>query len=76
MSRVIDGRGMLPPEPLELVLAALPTLKSGEELTVLVYCQPVPLFNALREADFVWREEVAADGTHAVSIRRPPVAAA
>jgi hypothetical protein len=70
VSRVIDGRGMLPPEPMERVLAALPTLGVDEELTVLVFCQPIPLFNALREANFVWREEVAEDGTHAVSIRR------
>lgn len=69
MSRVIDGRGMVPPEPLEMALAALPSLELGAELTVLVYCQPHPLFAALREAGFAWREAVRADGTHEVCIR-------
>ena len=75
MSRVIDGRGMVPPEPLELALAALPALGEGEQLTVLVYCQPHPLFAALSEAGFQWTEEVAADGTHAVHIRRASIVA-
>lgn len=69
MSHVIDGRGMLPPEPLELVLAALPGLEPGAELTVMVYCQPHPLFSALFEAGFVWEEDIEADGTHRVRIR-------
>ena len=34
--RVIDGRGMEPPEPLEATLAALDTLPAGEELTLLL----------------------------------------
>ncbi len=70
MPRVIDGRGMMPPEPLELALAALPELGENESMTVLVYCQPHPLFAALQEAGFTWQEEVGADGTHAVHIRR------
>lgn len=69
MSLMIDGRGMLPPEPLELVLEALPGLEQGTELTVMVYCKPYPLFSALHEAGFVWEEDVGADGTHMVRIR-------
>lgn len=67
---MIDGRGMVPPEPLELALAALPQLGSDEELTVLVYCQPHPLFEVLRTAGFCWQETIEPDGTHAVRIRR------
>ena len=37
--RVIDGRELQPPEPLELALAALDTLPDGEELELLLYCQ-------------------------------------
>lgn len=70
-SRVIDGRELQPPEPLELALAALDTLSQGEELELLLYCQPRPLFQILQKNGFAWREETHADGTHAIHIWRP-----
>ncbi len=72
-TKLIDGRDMVPPEPLELALAALPALGPDEELTILLYCHPVPLFNILRADGYVWREELAEDGTHAIHIRRAGV---
>ena len=44
---VIDGREMEPPEPLERALEALDTLAEGDDLMLLLYCQPHPLFNIL-----------------------------
>lgn len=70
MPRLIDGRDMFPPEPLELTLSALPALGDDEELTLLVRCQPLPLFEALRRAGFSWHEALHYDGTHEVRIRR------
>ena len=35
--RVIDGRGLMPPEPMELTLTALDTLPDGEELLLPLY---------------------------------------
>jgi uncharacterized protein (DUF2249 family) len=67
---LIDGRDLQPPEPLEKALAALDDLGSGEELCLLLYCQPHPLFNILRRSGFVWQETIAADGTHEILIRR------
>ncbi len=67
--QVIDGRELQPPEPLELTLAALDTLPADGELVLLVYCHPAPLFNVLRNNDFVWQETVRDDGTHEISIR-------
>lgn len=72
MTRVIDGRDLQPPEPLELALAALDTLPDGEELTLLLYCQPNPLFAILRRNGYIWREEILADGTHDIRIRKAP----
>lgn len=72
MSQVIDGRDLQPPEPLELALAALDTLADGEELTLLLYCQPKPLFGILQRNGYAWREEVLADGTHEIRIRKAP----
>lgn len=68
-TRVIDGREMQPPEPLERTLEALDTLPYGEELLLLLYCHPLPLFNILRNHGYVWQEEILEDGTHEIRIR-------
>ncbi len=70
MPRVIDGRDMQPPEPLELALMALDTLPPDDELVMLLYCQPHPLFRILRQNGFAWTETVQADGTHEIRIRK------
>jgi uncharacterized protein (DUF2249 family) len=67
---VIDGREMQPPEPLEKTLSALDTLPPDGELLLLLYCQPHPLFNILRNNGFAWQENIADDGTHEIRIRR------
>ena len=46
-ARWIDGRGMLPPEPLELALAELGGMVPGEELVMLLNCEPLPLYAIL-----------------------------
>jgi len=66
---VVDGRDMLPPEPLEKTLAALDLLQPGGEVVLLIYCHPVPLFNILRKNGFVWTESLREDGTHEIRIR-------
>jgi uncharacterized protein (DUF2249 family) len=66
--RTIDGRDLVPPEPLELTLAALDELPAGEHLLLLVHCSPQPLFHFLRRNGFRWIEEVRADGTCAIRI--------
>jgi hypothetical protein len=68
--RVIDGRELQPPEPLELTLMALDSLAADEELLVLLYCQPHPLFDILRRNGYAWTENVQADGTHEIRIRK------
>lgn len=65
----IDGREMQPPEPLEKTLAALDELGADDELLLLVYCHPVPLFNILRNNGYAWQENVREDGTHEIRIR-------
>lgn len=74
MPRLIDGRDLLPPEPLELTLAALDGLGDGEELTLQLYCQPHPLYQILRRSGYVWRVTVWDDGTHEIRIRKAPAA--
>jgi TusA-related sulfurtransferase len=70
MNKEIDGRQLHPPEPLTLTLAALETLRDDDELRLLIYCQPNPLFEILRKTGYVWTENVWKDGTHEILIRR------
>jgi len=67
---LIDGRGMSPPEPLERTLAALATIAADEELVLLLYCQPHPLYKLLRAEGHVWQEQLLEDGTREIRIRR------
>lgn len=67
--RVIDGREMVPPEPLEATMEALDTLPQGEELTLLLNCQPHPLYQMLRRNGYIWTEEWDGNGTNVIRIR-------
>ncbi len=67
--RIIDGREMEAPEPLEATLAALDTLPAGEELVLLLNCQPHPLYQVLRNNGYCWSEEWDAEGTNVIHIR-------
>ncbi|MCX7174354.1 MAG: DUF2249 domain-containing protein [Proteobacteria bacterium] len=68
--RVIDGRDLLPPEPLELTLAALDTLESGEELLLLLHCEPHPLYAILKNNGYRYTSEQREDGTNAIRISK------
>jgi uncharacterized protein (DUF2249 family) len=70
MTTVIDGREMQPPEPLQRILEALDTLVEGDDVLLLSYCQPHPLFNILRNNGYAWSEDVRADGTRETRIRK------
>jgi hypothetical protein len=69
--RVIDGRDMEPPEPLERALAVLPTLGPGEELVMLLRCEPVPLYTVLDRNGYAHSSRHLADGSNEVRIRKP-----
>jgi len=69
-ARVIDGRDMEPPEPLELAVAALATLAPGEELVMLLRCEPLPLYAILESNGFRYRAELRADGSNEIHIHK------
>ncbi len=69
---VIDGRELQPPEPMERTLEALDTLAEGDELLLLLYCQPHPLFNILRKNGYAWSEDLRPDGTREIRIHKRP----
>ena len=70
MTRVIDGREMQPPEPMERTLEALELLPEGDELLLLLYCQPHPLFNILRSNGYSWTDTLLPEGTREIRIRK------
>ena len=72
MTMVIDGRDMQPPEPMERTLEALDELAQGEDLLLLLYCQPHPLFSVLTKNGYAWNEDVRTDGTREIRIHKLP----
>lgn len=68
--RLIDGRDLQPPEPLELALAELASLAPGEELVMLLRCEPLPLYSILDRNGFGYRSKIRPDGSNEVRIRR------
>lgn len=53
-------------------MAALDGLADGDDVLLLLYCQPHPLFNILRNNGYVWTEEVLPEGTREIRIRKAP----
>lgn len=71
--KVIDARGLLPPEPMELTLAALDELREpGDEIRLLLYREPFPLYAILQENGYAHRSESEPDGTFVIHITRAP----
>ncbi|MFA7269448.1 MAG: DUF2249 domain-containing protein [Sterolibacterium sp.] len=68
--RVIDGRDLVPPEPLELTLEALDSMGPGDELLLLVFCDPVPLYNILDRNGYRHSSRWLEDGTNEVRITK------
>jgi hypothetical protein len=69
-ARLIDGRDLQPPEPLELALAELATMAPGEELVMLLRCEPLPLYSILDKNGFGYSAKLQPDGTNEVRIRK------
>lgn len=67
---VIDGREMVPPQPLEHTMAALDDLDDDGEVLLLLYCQPHPLYTILRQNGYRWEEKPLDDGTFEIRIRK------
>ncbi|MBS0393188.1 MAG: DUF2249 domain-containing protein [Proteobacteria bacterium] len=77
MPQTIDGRGLPPPEPFELTMAALDTLAIGDELVLILNVRPQPLYRVLQRNGFRWAETAREDGAFEIRIsHRGPSGAA
>ncbi len=61
--RVIDGRGLEPPEPFVQTMEALDQLADDEQLLLLLYREPYPLYKALANNGYRHKTGYAEDGT-------------
>lgn len=68
-TQLLDARELPPPEPMQQTLAALGTLAQGDELVLLLYREPFPLYSVLAREGFTHRTELAPDGTYSIHIR-------
>ena len=68
--RILDARGLEPPEPMELTLDAIDKLAPDEQLLLLIHREPYMLYPILREWGFDHRTLLNDDGTFEVHIRR------
>jgi uncharacterized protein (DUF2249 family) len=66
--RTIDARALLPPEPMELTLAALDEIGPGQEIVLLLYREPYPLYQILQQNGFAHRTALQEDGTFEIHI--------
>jgi len=62
-ARVLDGRGLEPPEPFVRTMEALDDLPDSEQLLLLLYREPYPLYKALANNGYRHKTSYGEDGT-------------
>ena len=68
--KVIDARGLPPPQPFELAMEALCELAPGAELVLILEREPTPLYQVLERNGYTWRTtHHAEDGRVEIRIR-------
>lgn len=61
-TRVIDARGLIPPEPFERVVDALSTLEDDEHVLLILEREPLPLYRFLENNRYEWKTQSHPDG--------------
>lgn len=69
-AKVIDARGLEPPEPFVLTMEALDGLGAGETLLLRLLREPLPLYRALDLNGFAWSTAHAPEGVVEITIWR------
>jgi TusA-related sulfurtransferase len=71
---IVDARGLMPPEPLNLTLEALDTLPPDGEVILMLYREPGPLYDILRRNGYTHRTESTDSGEFHIHIRHAAAA--
>lgn len=69
-SPVLDARFLEPPEPFVQTMEMLDTLQPGEQMLLLLYREPHPLYRVLTQNGHTYATELLADGTFEILITR------
>ena len=70
--KVIDGRGLEPPEPFLLMMDALNGIGPGEAVQLILMREPFPLYQALDANGFSHQTRHVSDGTFEILSWRNP----
>ena len=70
--KIVDGRGLEPPEPFVLTMEALDALDPGHKLLLILTREPHPLYRALHKQGYAYQTEVTIQGTFEILIWRKP----
>ncbi|MCK6389725.1 MAG: DUF2249 domain-containing protein [Azonexus sp.] len=66
--RVLDARYLEPPGPFVQTMEMLDTLAPGEQMLLLLYREPHPLYRVLQQNGHRWSVELQPDGTFEILI--------
>lgn len=67
---IVDARGLLPPEPMHLTLEALDQLTPDNEVLLLIYREPTPLFDILVRNGYRYTSSCNEAGEYEIRIRQ------
>lgn len=65
---LIDGRWLMPPEPMEKVMLALDLLLPGQHIRFLLHREPFPLYGLLENRGYRYRTHLLPDGCYEIHI--------
>lgn len=67
---VVDARYLEPPEPFVQTMEMLDRLQPGEQMLLLLFREPHPLYKVLRQNGHAYASELQPDGTFEILITR------
>lgn len=65
---LVDGRWLMPPEPMEKVLLALDQLRPGQRVRFLLHREPHPLYGILENMGYRHQTHLLPDGCYEILI--------
>lgn len=68
--KIIDGRGLEPPEPFVLTMDALDAMDPSHKLLLILTREPFPLYRALQNQGYAYQSEITMQGTVEILIWR------
>lgn len=70
--KIVDARGLQPPEPFERVVEALTELALGDQMKLIIHQEPRPLYRFLERNRYAYKTESFADGRFEILIWELP----